>query len=406
MATHFQNNDGNVCVDKVLLGIPVITNKIMEYLPMRSLHACARVCRIWNDIVKSIKQKRRDLKWICIQGTGSEDQQVQTISSELMLLFENLTSEPAYVFVFCTSALFERHLYAPSINQTRRPRRCQQQSYDVYRYVESLGPRSCKCYPVAADGIIGSTGTNSVEIEHSPLAMTCLAIPKINGLEIYDFFIDLNKHCPPQSPENPEQFNVEDVTSVPYDQEVKAILFFSDLHFCPQEIMLGLLDYYNGCPVVGGYVDHILSVDLDNDSEIPDTQIRCIALCGPNVHVASVVVKDDISDVKQIEKEILKLKDCNLPMDTTFAFMFACLGRGKSFHHNRENVESSIFRKVFPQTPLFGFFGNGEIGMNYLQPFDSTKSFSKSKKTKFSRHYPKLSHAYTSIFLLVSVTSG
>lgn len=97
--------------------------------------------------------------------------------------------------------------------------------------------------------------------------MTCLAIPQINGLEIYDFFIDLNKHISPLNPEIPEQFNVEDVTSVPCDQEVKAILFFSDLHFCPQEIQLGLLDYYNGCPVVGGYVDHILSTDLDNDSE-------------------------------------------------------------------------------------------------------------------------------------------
>lgn len=130
MATNFLNNEGKVCPAKVLQGIPVISNKIMEYLPMTSLHACARyelfcklygnkmkmywdknllsisankfiiiqqadylccycrVCRIWNDIVKSIKQKRRDLKWICIQGTGMEDQQVQTISSELMLLFE------------------------------------------------------------------------------------------------------------------------------------------------------------------------------------------------------------------------------------------------------------------------------------------------------------------------------
>lgn len=131
MATNFLNNEGKVCPAKVLQGIPVISNKIMEYLPMTSLHACARyelfcklygnkmkmywdknllsisankfiiitqqadylccycrVCRIWNDIVKSIKQKRKDLKWICIQGTGMEDQQVQTISSELMLLFE------------------------------------------------------------------------------------------------------------------------------------------------------------------------------------------------------------------------------------------------------------------------------------------------------------------------------
>lgn len=138
---------------------------------------------------------------------------------------------------------------------------------------------------------------------------------------------------------------------------------------------------------------------------LPDTQIHCIALCGSNVQVASVIIKDEVSSERNIERELCKLKDCNLPMDTTFAFMFACLGRGRAFHNNKDNVESAIFRKLFPKTPLFGFFGNGEIGMNYLHPFDPSKSFSKSKKTKFNRHHPKLSHAYTSIFLLVSVSS-
>lgn len=122
--------------------------------------------------------------------------------------------------------------------------------------------------------------------------------------------------------------------------------------------------------------------------------------------MASVIVKEDISEEKQIEKELLKLKECNLPTEKTFAFMFACLGRGKSYHKNKENVESSIFRRIFPHTPLFGFFGNGEIGMNYLHPYDPIQNCSKSKKSKFERHHPKLSHAYTSIFLLVSITSG
>ena len=44
---------------------------------------------------------------------------------------------------------------------------------------------------------------------------------------------------------------------------------------------------------------------------VPDSQVRCIALCGPNVHVASVVIKDDVSDQKQIEKELFKLKASN-----------------------------------------------------------------------------------------------
>ena len=128
---------------------------------------------------------------------------------------------------------------------------------------------------------------------------------------------------------------------------------------------------------------------------LPDTQIHCIALCGSNVQVASVIIKDEVSSERNIERELCKLKDCNLPMDTTFAFMFACLGRGRAFHNNKDNVESAIFRKLFPKTPLFGFFGNAEIGMNYLHPFDPSKN----------RHHPKLLHEFSSTFLLVSVSS-
>lgn len=113
--------------------------------------------------------------------------------------------------------------------------------------------------------ILGSTGNMSEEIEHAEMAVTYLAIPRLPGLEIYNFFIDLSKHISVMSPEIPDHFNVEEVTSVPFDVEVKAILFFSDLHFCPQEIQLGLMDYYNGCPVVGGYVDHIQSPLCDDE---------------------------------------------------------------------------------------------------------------------------------------------
>lgn len=41
---------------------------------------------------------------------------------------------------------------------------------------------------------IGSSGNKLVEIEYFLLVVICLVIFKINGLEIYDFFIDLNKY--------------------------------------------------------------------------------------------------------------------------------------------------------------------------------------------------------------------
>mgnify|MGYP003350093467 CR=1 FL=1 len=45
----------------------------------------------------------------------------------------------------------------------------------------------------------------------------------------------------------------------------------------------------------------------------------------------------------------------------SIGFMFACVARG-SHVHGRPGVESALFRKHFPRTPLVGFFGNGELG--------------------------------------------
>jgi small ligand-binding sensory domain FIST len=43
------------------------------------------------------------------------------------------------------------------------------------------------------------------------------------------------------------------------------------------------------------------------------------------------------------------------------ALMFSCLGRGESLY-NKPNFDSQLFRSYFNDTPLGGFFCNGEIG--------------------------------------------
>lgn len=109
--------------------------------------------------------------------------------------------------------------------------------------------------------------------------------------------------------------------------------------------------------------------------------------------MASIVVENDISSGEmEIKREILKLKDPNLPMEHSFAFMFSSISRGASSHES-DIMESSIFRDVFPQTPLFGFFGNGVIGMNYPEIIAG------------SRRQPYFETSVT-VFLLVYVTSG
>lgn len=144
---------------------------------------------------------------------------------------------------------------------------------------------------------------------------------------------------------------------------------------------------------------NILLLIYYSDSE---ASLMCIAFCGSRVHAASVVIHEEVDTREEVEKVIKKLKNCNLPEEKSFAFMFACIGRGCEHFNGVGNVESSVFKKYFPKTPLFGFFGNGEVGFDHLYKYEESSS---SNDRSSSPHImPKLYHAYTTIICMVSIT--
>lgn len=93
--------------------------------------------------------------------------------------------------------------------------------------------------------VLGSRGDESVFIENPRMAMTCLAIPGINGLDLFHLNI-----------------KPQEVISVPDDWVVKAILYFPDLMSDNHsEILENLSNYSNGSPVVGGSIDKIMTAN-------------------------------------------------------------------------------------------------------------------------------------------------
>ena len=122
-----------------------------------------------------------------------------------------------------------------------------------------------------------------------------------------------------------------------------------------------------------------------------------VAFCGSQLKVASAVLQSSITKAEKIEKKLLPLRSVIEPNQKTVAFMFACIGPGKHFYRGTENVESTAFRKVFPKVPLFGFFGNGEIGFDFV-PKDGNDIIN------FLDSNPNLNmfHSYTTIFVVIS----
>lgn len=113
--------------------------------------------------------------------------------------------------------------------------------------------------------------------------------------------------------------------------------------------------------------------------------------------MAAVIIEQSVTDAEGAEERIKILKQHGLREENSFAFMFACLGRGEGLY-GESNVESSLFRRYFPKTPLIGLFGNGEIG------FDHVTSVPTVQDEAPSANVSSLYHGYTTIFVLVSVT--
>ena len=74
-------------------------------------------------------------------------------------------------------------------------------------------------------------------------------------------------------------------------------------------------------------------------------------------------VRDPEEAEKSIRQKLNSLQkaiDGDSSSDKVFALMFPDIGRGPEFF-NGIDQDFEAFRKAFPDTPMIGFYGNGEI---------------------------------------------
>lgn len=78
------------------------------------------------------------------------------------------------------------------------------------------------------------------------------------------------------------------------------------------------------------------------------------------------IVMDDSCNTKELVERKLKSFKNNISLRKhSIGYMFACCERGTNMFNER-NVESTIFKKLFPGVPLVGCFGDGEFGENTI----------------------------------------
>lgn len=100
--------------------------------------------------------------------------------------------------------------------------------------------------------------TKSTKEMEDRAALSVLSIPKIEGLDIYTFFVDVYPdHM--LTEETGEVFDLHEISTVPEKKDVKALLLFCDEPYCPHEIGYKFLDHYPNCVMAGGYVDNLIA---------------------------------------------------------------------------------------------------------------------------------------------------
>ena len=128
------------------------------------------------------------------------------------------------------------------------------------------------------------------------------------------------------------------------------------------------------------------------DNEIKNTGVIGLGIAGEAVQAVSIVHHGETPS--GVTKSLQQLHNFNVSSSESCAcFMVSCVGRGEKFYSAR-NIESQIFKQVFPKVPVGGFFGNGELGLD----LQSTEG----QPLKDSHFL----HSYSSVFCLCSLEPG
>lgn len=365
----------------VLSNVAEVVERILTFVPTKSLLQIASVCRLWRNCARRVLRTQQDLSWV--SACGSCNSGVHALFGALSEEVKNVFLLPKTVLamVDCEYVNGQDLCYAYSAKRSR-------QSNDTVQDFSLLFPKSCDILGISAPGIVltphGSRTAPPVEYQEGEAGFAIM-FPNIDGVQIKPF-----------------HFCKKTISSTAMKEaglidnpELRVVLLFvhdaytsGGARFINQ--LLGPLAETKAL-LAGGLVESVFSPPKHCCSHGAYGVVG-LTLSGSKVQGASVLLDQDVSTPQLAEATIRRLKAAKIPEKNTIGFMFACLGRGMNFYNNQSNVEADAFRKVFPNTPLFGLFGNGEIGCDRIIKDDYTLCDTGSDG---------LQHEYTTVMTLV-----
>ncbi|XP_034536615.1 F-box only protein 22 [Notolabrus celidotus] len=368
----------------VLSNVAEVVERILTFVPTKSLLHIASVCRLWRNCARRVLRTPQQVSWV--SACGPSDTEAHALCSVLAEEVEKVFLLPKTVLTMVDCQAFNGQAYRYGQSKAKRSRH----SLDTIEELNLVFPKGCDVIGIAAPGIVltptGLCSSPPQEYQEGEgEAGFALMFPSVEGLHIKPFHF-----CKKSiSPTALQEAGLVD------NPELRVVLMFvyEAYNTGGSRFLNKILEPLakSKALIAGGLVDTVFSPTRHCCSQ-GACGVVGLALSGPKVQGASVLLDQDITNPKAAEATIRRLKAAKIPERNTIGLMFACLGRGSSFYNNQANVEAEAFRKVFPNTPLFGLFGNGEIGCDRIVKDDYTLCDTDTES---------LQHEYTTVMTLV-----
>ncbi|CAG02350.1 unnamed protein product, partial [Tetraodon nigroviridis] len=365
----------------VLSNVAVVVERILTFVPTKSLLRIASVCKLWKNCARRVLRTQQQLSYVSASGRSKTGIHVlcNTLAEDVEKVF--LLPKTVLAMVDCDT-LHERSIVI-GLNEGKLG--CK--SPDMVDVLSSLLPKSCDIMGISTPGIVltpcGSSSSPPQEHQEGEAGFAIM-LPSMDGVHVKPFHFCKNSISPTALKEAGLVDNP--------DLRVVLLFVYSPYQSGGRRFLKQLLDPLGKSKalIAGGIVESAFS-PRSQCCDLGGYGVVGLALSGPKVQGASVLLDQDVVNPKGAEATVRRLKAAKIPEGNTLGLMFACVGRGRSYY-NQSDVESSAFRKVFPTVPLFGLFGNGEIGCDRIVKDDYTLCDSDRKS---------LQHQYTTVMTLV-----
>ncbi|XP_007906372.2 F-box only protein 22 [Callorhinchus milii] len=381
----------------VLSSVAEVVERIMLFLPTKSLLGSARVCRLWRDCARRVIRMHQKLSWISAKGLSDLDD-----DDGDHFLVKKMITDLEDVYVLPQTVLYMTGTDTFSSRRRRKERKNdvpkRNRDAEVAAEVERLLPIDCKAVGFSAPGIVYTPmgcGRERPREEEDGTAGFALLLPKIEGVTI-KFFHFSNKNLKDKAF---DQEKLRDA-GLQDNPDLRAVLLFgyNTMKEAATNFLQRLTQQFSvkSTVVAGGHIDRVFSPRSERIDVHHSYGFVGLAFSGRPIQAASVLLGEDVDTPESVEAAMQRLKAANIPESNTVGFMFTCIGRGQDYYSNKENVEADAFRKQFPTIPLFGFFGNGEIGCDRIV----TENFS-LRECSNSKDCNELFHDYTTVMALI-----